>query len=85
VCFSDTDTFFSGTDSYVNGDETAAGGKSTDDAVRGNTNRLFEFHVVNSYGYNEVDKLPDDGTPLKFESMVVLFNFFTKNWNRFTM
>ena len=33
----------------------------------GTADRLFEIHVVNSYGYTEVDKLSDDGTPIKFD------------------
>jgi len=37
------------------------------------TDHRFEMHIVNSYGYTEVDKLCDDGTPIKFDSMICIY------------
>jgi hypothetical protein len=51
------------------GEEAAPGGKSTESTASGVSERLFEFTVVNAGGYNQVDKLHDDGTPLKLGSM----------------
>ena len=54
--------------SVTNGSSEETEDENVNDCEEEKKPRMFSFHSINSYGSAEVEKIKDDGTPIKLSS-----------------